>query len=62
MFGLSTIASSLTRAAASASNTASRVRSVTVSQVSMPCFATGPSISTSGSTIGTIFCAWHSAA
>jgi hypothetical protein len=59
MFGFSTMPSRRTRWRNSASNTDSSAASVTSSQRSIVWL---PSISTSGSTIGTIEASWHSAA
>ena len=59
MLGFSSMPSSMTRCSASALKTACRTEPVTCSQRSMVC---APSISTSGSTIGTSPCSWHRAA
>ena len=59
MFGLSSMSSSRTPCSKSAANTACSTRPVTSSHRSMPC---RPSISTSGSTIGTTPCSWQRAA
>ena len=59
MFGLSTMPSSSTRCSNSWRNTLASTSSVTSLQRSSEC---APSISTSGSTIGTMSFSWHSAA
>jgi hypothetical protein len=59
MFGLSSMPSNSTRWASSSANTASSTCEVTTSQRSM---SWAPSMSTSGSTIGTSPISWHSAA
>ena len=59
MLGLSSIPSSSTRCAISVSNTVCSVAVVTVEHRSIEW---SPSISTSGSTIGTMPSSWHSAA
>jgi hypothetical protein len=59
MFGLRTMPSSSTRWSSSSANTARSVSSVTCAERSI---VWSPSISTSGSTIGTMPASWQSAA